>query len=132
MNTSTPMAKKSKTALAVSVLIVLGVGTYQLQAPVAAPAAQPASIATPVSVAQVIEKPIVEWSDYSGHIEAIEHVQIRPRVNGTIDAVHFQEGQVVNKGAPLFTIDPRPYEAALAKAQATRESARLLDRASIR
>lgn len=124
MNTSTPMAKKSKTTLAVSVLIVLGVGTYQIQAPVAAPAAQPASIATPVSVAQVIEKPIVEWSDYSGRIEAIEHVQIRPRVNGTIDAVHFQEGQVVNKGAPLFTIDPRPYEAALAKAQATRESAR--------
>ncbi|WP_095194866.1 efflux RND transporter periplasmic adaptor subunit [Pseudomonas sp. Irchel 3A7] len=124
MNTSTPMAKKSKTALAVSVLIVLGVGTYQIQEPVAAPAAQPASIATPVSVAQVIEKPIVEWSDYSGRIEAIEHVQIRPRVNGTIDAVHFQEGQVVNKGAPLFTIDPRPYEAALAKAQATRESAR--------
>lgn len=124
MNTSTPMAKKSKTALAVSVLIVLGVGTYQIQEPVAAPAAQPASIATPVSVAQVIEKPIVEWSDYSGRIEAIEHVQIRPRVNGTIDAVHFQEGQVVNKGALLFTIDPRPYEAALAKAQATRESAR--------
>lgn len=124
MKTSKPMAKKSKTALAVSVLIVLGVGSYQLQGPVAAPAAYAPIPATPVGVAQVIEKPVTEWSDFSGRIEAIEHVEIRPRVNGTIDAVHFQEGQIVNKGAPLFTIDPRPYQAALAKAQATRESAK--------
>jgi multidrug efflux system membrane fusion protein len=124
MKTSTPMAKKSKTALAVSVLIVLGVGSYQMQGPVAAPAPQAVSHATPVTVAEVIEKPVIEWNDFSGRIEAIEHVQIRPRVNGTIDAVHFQEGQVVNKGAPLFTIDPRPYQAALAKAEATRESAK--------
>ncbi|MFJ7795700.1 efflux RND transporter periplasmic adaptor subunit [Pseudomonas sp. NPDC096950] len=124
MKTSKPMAKNSKTALAVSVLIVLGVGSYQVQGPVAAPAAQAPTPATAVGVAEVIEKPVTEWSDFSGRIEAIEHVEIRPRVNGTIDAVHFQEGQIVNKGAPLFTIDPRPYQAALAKAQATRESAK--------
>ncbi len=124
MKTSKPMAKKNKNALAVRALIVLGVGSYQVQGPVAAPAASPAITATPVGVAEVIEKPVVEWSDFSGRVEAIEHVQIRPRVNGTIDAVHFQEGQVVNKGAPLFTIDPRPYQAALAKAEATRESAK--------
>lgn len=124
MKTSKPMAKNSKTALAVSVLIVLGVGSYQVQGPVAAPAAQAPAPATAVGVAEVIEKPVTEWSDFSGRIEAIEHVEIRPRVNGTIDAVHFQEGQIVNKGAPLFTIDPRPYQAALAKAQATRESAK--------
>ncbi|WP_404936853.1 efflux RND transporter periplasmic adaptor subunit [Pseudomonas sp. JDS08PS003] len=125
MKTSKPMAKKSKTALAVSVLIILGVGSYQIQRPVAAPAAQSEITATSVSVAQVIEKMVVEWSDFSGQVEAVEHVQIRPRVNGTIDAVHFQEGQMVTKGATLFTIDPRPYQAALAKAQATREIAKV-------
>lgn len=119
------MAKKSKTALAVSVLIVLGVGTYQMQRPVAAPAAQPAVTAIPVGVAEVVEKLMVEWRDFSGRVEAVEHVQIRPRVNGTIDVVHFQEGQVVTKGTPLFTIDPRPYQAAFAKAEATRESAKV-------
>ncbi|WP_095192492.1 efflux RND transporter periplasmic adaptor subunit [Pseudomonas sp. Irchel 3A7] len=124
MKTSKTMAKKNKTALAVSVLIVLGVGSYQIQEPVAAPAPQAASVATPVTVEEVVEKPVIEWSDFSGRIEAIEHVKIRPRVNGTIDVVHFQEGQVVNKGAPLFTIDPRPYQAVLAKAEATRESAK--------
>ncbi|WP_123728167.1 efflux RND transporter periplasmic adaptor subunit [Pseudomonas protegens] len=125
MKNSKPMAKKSKTALAVSVLIILGVGSYQIQRPVAAPAAQSEITATSVSVAQVIEKMVVEWSDFSGRVEAVEHVQIRPRVNGTIDAVHFQEGQMVTKGATLFTIDPRPYQAALAKAQATREIAKV-------
>ncbi|MFJ7146215.1 efflux RND transporter periplasmic adaptor subunit [Pseudomonas protegens] len=125
MKNSKPMAKKSKTALAVSVLIILGVGSYQIQRPVAAPAAQSEITATSVSVAQVIEKMVVEWSDFSGQVEAVEHVQIRPRVNGTIDAVHFQEGQMVTKGATLFTIDPRPYQAALAKAQATREIAKV-------
>jgi multidrug efflux system membrane fusion protein len=121
MKTSKPNLKKSNTAIALGVLMVLGVSTYYMQAPVAAPEPRATSLAIPVSVAEVIEKPVTEWNDFSGRIEAIEHVQIRPRVSGTIDVVHFQEGQVVSKGLPLFTIDPRPYQAVLAKAQATRE-----------
>ena len=72
----------------------------------------------PVSVAKVIEKSVVEWDEFSGRITAIESVQIRPQVSGTITEIHFQDGQLVKKGDPLFTIDPRPFKAALASAQA--------------
>src|SRR6185369_4430802 len=86
-----------------------------------APATQSAPAA--VSVAPALEKSIIEWDDFSGRVEAIEHVEIRPRVAGTIDVVHFKEGQLVNKGDPLFTIDPRPYQAELARAEAAQAGA---------
>jgi multidrug efflux system membrane fusion protein len=70
-----------------------------------------------------MEKSIIEWDDFSGRVEAIEHVEIRPRVAGTIDVVHFKEGQLVKKGDPLFTIDPRPYQAELARAAAAQAGA---------
>lgn len=124
MKSSKPLVRKSSTAIALGILIVMGVSTYYVQEPVAAPALHAANPAIPVTIDQVIKKPVTEWNDFSGRIEAIEHVQIRPRVTGTIDVVHFQEGQVVSKGTPLFTIDPRPYQAALAKARATREIAK--------
>jgi multidrug efflux system membrane fusion protein len=76
-----------------------------------------------VSVAKVIEKSVVEWDEFSGRVTAIESVQIRPQVSGTITEIHFQDGQLVNKGDLLFTIDPRPFQAALASAQATLASA---------
>ena len=74
--------------------------------------------AAPVSVAEVIEKQVQLWHDFSGRLNAVEHVEIRPRVSGTIDKVHFKNGDVVKAGDKLFTIDPRPYEAALAAAAA--------------
>jgi multidrug efflux system membrane fusion protein len=83
----------------------------------------PAMPPTPVSVAKVMEKPVVEWDEFSGRITAIESVQIRPQVSGTITKIDFQDGQLVKKGDPLFTIDPRPFQAALASAQATLASA---------
>lgn len=128
MNTSALTRNIGRRALGLGTLLVLGVAGYYFAgpAPTAAPptSATPATpVTTPVDVASVIEKPIIEWNDFSGRVEAVESVEIRPRVTGTIDAVHFQEGQMVAKGAALFTIDPRPYQADLAKAQATRESA---------
>jgi multidrug efflux system membrane fusion protein len=124
MKPTKPLVKKSAIAVALGVLIVMGVSTYCMQEPIAAPAAPTINHAISVTIIEVRKETVTEWSDFSGQIEAIEHVQIRPRVNGTIDQVHFQEGQVVSKGAPLFTIDPRPYQAALAKAQATCEIAK--------
>ncbi len=56
-------------------------------------------------------------------MEAVDHVDIRPLMPGTIVAVHFRDGQLVKKGDPLFTIDPRPYEAAVDQAQAQLASA---------
>lgn len=73
---------------------------------------------TPVSVAKVIEKPVTEWDEFSGRIHAIDHVEIRPQVSGVIEQVFFKDGQLVKKGDPLFLIDPRPFQAALANAQA--------------
>src|SRR5258706_6433066 len=70
-----------------------------------APATTPPAPA--VSVAPVIERPITEWDEFSGRVQAVEHVEVRPRVSGTIDAIHFREGQMVRAGDLLFTIDPR-------------------------
>ena len=71
----------------------------------------------------MIEKSVIEWDDFSGRVEAIERVEIRPRVAGTIEAVHFKEGQLVRKGDALFTIDPRPYQAEVARAEAAQAGA---------
>jgi multidrug efflux system membrane fusion protein len=80
-----------------------------------------------VSVAPVVQKPITEWDDYSGHIEAIESAEIRPRVAGHLRRVHYREGGLVAKGALLFTIDDREYAAAAdaARADAARAEARV-------
>lgn len=74
--------------------------------------------AMPVSVAKVVERETSEWEEYSGRLAAVDRVEIRPRVQGTVDAIHFAESQMVKTGDPLFTIDPKPYEAALQSAQA--------------
>jgi membrane fusion protein, multidrug efflux system len=78
---------------------------------------------TKVTIAPVLEKSVIEWNEYSGRIEAIENVKIRTRVGGAIDLIHFKDGQIVKKGDLLFTIDPRPYQAELAKEEAYKSSA---------
>lgn len=81
----------------------------EMTAAIAAGAEQPQAM--PASVATTIGREIVEWSEFSGRLRAAEDVQIRPRVSGTIDAVHFKEGDLVKQGKTLFTIDIRPYKA---------------------
>ncbi|MFO1205029.1 MAG: efflux RND transporter periplasmic adaptor subunit [Burkholderiales bacterium] len=73
----------------------------------------------PVSVAPALEKQIVETDEFPGRIEAIDHVEVRARVTGYIQSVHFKSGAEVKKGDLLFLIDPRPFEAIVAQAQAT-------------
>ncbi len=63
-----------------------------------------------VTVAQVIVRPVQPSREFSGHIEAVNTVKLRPRVDGYIESIHFQEGDLVNKGELLFQIDPRPYQ----------------------
>lgn len=77
----------------------------------------------PVSVATVIDKSVTEWDEFSGRVQPVDRVEIRPQVSGLIVAVHFDEGQMVKKGDPLFTIDPRPFQAELTQAQAALEGA---------
>lgn len=64
------------------------------------------------------QREVTEWQEFTGRFEAVEEVAIRARVTGYLDAVHFKDGQMVNKGDLLFEIDPRPFQAALAHAEA--------------
>ncbi|MCC3704235.1 efflux RND transporter periplasmic adaptor subunit [Rouxiella badensis] len=71
-----------------------------------------------VSVAAVVVKPIKQWDEFTGRVEAVQSVQLRPRVSGYIDKVNYVEGQEVKKGQVLFTIDDRTYRAAQEQALA--------------
>ena len=71
-----------------------------------------------VTVAQPVVKKIVEWDAFTGRLEAVDLVEVRARVGGYLQSVHFDEGQIVEKNDLLFIIDPRPFEAELAAAQA--------------
>jgi len=71
-----------------------------------------------VTVAPVEERKLVEWQEFTGRVEAMETVELRPRVSGYLMAVHFESGQLVEKDQKLFTIDPRAFETRLAQAAA--------------
>lgn len=87
-------------------------------------AAAAAPAAPPVSAAVVIEKPVAETQEFSGRLEPVETVEIRPRVSGYITAVNFKAGAEVKKGDVLFVIDPRPYQAEADRAGAAASAAR--------
>lgn len=72
----------------------------------------------PVSVATVTESDIAAWEEFSGRLEAVERVDIRSRVAGAVQASHFREGALVKKGELLISIDPAPFEAEVARADA--------------
>ncbi len=76
-----------------------------------------------VTVAPVERKEIVEWAEFTGRSEAVESVEVRPRVSGHIQQVRFQSGQMVKKGEVLFLIDPRWYQADHDRRQAELEQA---------
>jgi membrane fusion protein, multidrug efflux system len=76
-----------------------------------------------VTVQQPQLATVTNWDEYPGHLEAVEMVEIRPRVAGYIDSIHFQDGAEVKAGDLLFVIDPRPYQAELEQAQARRQEA---------
>jgi RND family efflux transporter MFP subunit len=77
-----------------------------------------------VTVAAVEERNITEWDEFVGRLEAVESVEVRPRVSGYIERVVFSAGKEVHKGELLFQIDPRPYQAELARAEADLVQAR--------
>ena len=93
----------------------------------ARPAAQPADPPPPkVSVSAVLIRNVTEWDEFTGRLEAVNTVAVRPRVSGFVSAVRFREGALVRRGDLLFQIDPRPFQAEvdrlnaeLARARAT-------------
>jgi RND family efflux transporter MFP subunit len=101
-------------AAAFSILLLVLNGCDRAEsssAPVAAPA-------PPVTVASAVAGKVKDWDEFTGRFEAIQHVELRPRVSGYVERVAFVEGSEVRKGDLLFAIDPRPYQATLEHAQA--------------
>ena len=99
-------------ALSILLLTLNGCGRAESSGVTAAPPAPP------VSVASAIAGKVKDWDEFTGRFEAIQHVELRPRVSGYIERVAFVEGSEVHKGDLLFAIDPRPYQATLEHAQA--------------
>jgi RND family efflux transporter MFP subunit len=107
-------------------VIAVAAGLYWYQRSGAGAAAPAASAAMPppeVTVATPLQHEIVEWDEYTGQFSAVDFVEMRPRVSGYIESVHFKDGQLVNAGDLLYIIDPRPFDIALASAQAQLENA---------
>ena len=113
--------KRSRRVWAVlAIILAVAAGWWLLrgqQAPAAAPPMPVVTVATP------LQREVTEWDEFIGRFEASKSVEVRPQVSGQVTAVHFTDGQYVRQGAPLFTIDPRPYRASLAEAQASVASA---------
>ncbi|MEP7314370.1 MAG: efflux RND transporter periplasmic adaptor subunit [Pseudomonadota bacterium] len=86
--------------------------------------APPAAAPPAVLVAHPLAQRVADWDDYAGRFEAVDAVDVRPRVSGAIQSVHFEDGQKVQKGQLLFVIDPRPYAALLARSKADLAGAR--------
>ncbi|MFG1428725.1 efflux RND transporter periplasmic adaptor subunit [Roseixanthobacter glucoisosaccharinicivorans] len=108
------IAALAATALSAGLAIpyVMPHGAAQASDPAKAPAG------VPVSVAVIEKRDAPVWDEFSGRLEAIERVELRSRVAGAIQAVHFREGALVKEGALLITIDPAPYQAEVDRTQA--------------
>jgi RND family efflux transporter MFP subunit len=111
-----PSRQLALRALLLAAALALGGARCAPDAPEAKPPA--------VDVAHPVVREIVEWDEYSGRVEAVERVEVRARVSGYIESIRFVDGQIVEPGDLLFVIDPRPYRAALSRAEAELASAR--------
>lgn len=87
----------------------------------AKPPSKPAPPA--VTVAKPLVKQVTDWDEYTGRLEAVDSVEVRARVSGYLQSVHFKDGAIVERGDLLFVIDPRPYQAALDQAVARADQA---------
>ena len=107
-------------AIALALLASGGIAFYHATAKPASPLASPA---VPVIVETLKPQRISPWSEFSGRINAVDYAEIRPEVSGRITEIRFKDGQQVKAGDILFVIDPRPYQAAAAKARGDLASA---------
>jgi membrane fusion protein, multidrug efflux system len=103
-------------AVALVALGAIGIGQFGRVAQAnSGPTTPPA---TPVSVAQVLSLDVAAWNEFSGRLEAVERVDVRARVSGAVQQLHFREGSLVKAGDLLVTIDPAPYQAEVARFEA--------------
>lgn len=115
------LPRRFRPAAAASVsfsLLLAGCGESQPNAQAVAPPPAPK-----VTVAKPVKKLVSDYDEYVGRFVAYDFVEVRSRVSGYLDKIHFTDGQMIKEGDDLFTIDRRPFEAALAQAKAGREQA---------
>lgn len=123
MSSNHTQIRKSWAALGLTGLL-LGLGLFGGLGAGSSPAMAAGTEVPIVTVAHPKIREIIEWDEFTGRFEAVQRVEVRARVSGYLQSVHFEEGQIVNQGALLFVIDPRPYEAAVARAEAELARAR--------
>ena len=111
-----------KLILPLALLVILAVIGYSIF--VKAPVQKPPSMGpAPVDIAQVVQRDVTVWQEFSGRMQAVDRVDVRPQIAGTIESINFKDGDTVEKNQLLFQIDPRPYQAAVLSAKARAEYA---------
>lgn len=117
---------KKKILFGSSALAVAVASAVWLSAGSSSHAAEPAAAAPApeVTVAQVLLRPVADSATFTGRVQAVDAIDVKPRVGGYIDSAHFREGANVKKGDLLFTIDPRPYKAEVDRLAANLAQAR--------
>jgi membrane fusion protein, multidrug efflux system len=118
MNTAIPHRRRILALAVAATLLVGGATALHLNTSKAGAPAQAAPAAMPVPVATVTRTDVALWDEFSGRLEAVERVDVRSRVAGAVQSIHFSEGALVKAGDLLVTIDPAPYAAEVERAQA--------------
>jgi multidrug efflux system membrane fusion protein len=104
-------------------LVILALGYFGFSLYKGGQAAAPQAAAPPVTVSKPLQRDVDSRLGFLGQFSAIDRVELRAQVGGTLTEIHFQDGQIVHRGDLLFVIDPRPYEIKLAQAKAQLETA---------
>jgi RND family efflux transporter MFP subunit len=115
-----PTGRITVVALVAFASALAGCGDSQPQAQSAAAAPPPPQ----VTVSKPVKKLVADHDEYVGRFVAVDYVEVRARVSGYLDTIHFKDGEMVSKGAPLFTIDRRPFQATLDQTKAALSQAR--------
>jgi RND family efflux transporter MFP subunit len=110
--------KQSAVAAAITLSLLAGACRQEQQQQAAPPPPK-------VSVAKPLERAVTEWDEYTGRFDAVQTVEVRARVSGVLMEVKFRDGDLVKRGDPLFTIDPRPFERVLERERANLASAQV-------
>ena len=116
------MPKTNKSSIAIT--LIAPIAALILSACARNEAAETPAAPPPVQAAKVVSKSVTEFDEFTGRFEAVERVEVRPRVSGYVMATKFEQGHEVKKGDILYVIDPRPYQATLKHAQAELTRAR--------
>ncbi|HWV17969.1 MAG TPA: efflux RND transporter periplasmic adaptor subunit [Rhodocyclaceae bacterium] len=113
-------SKRTTYSLAVAGIVAVTACAWGISGSKEARADAPPAAAqgVPVEVAEVVTRKITDWTHFSGRLEAVDRVEVRPQVTGVLTAVHFKDGALVKKGDVLFTIDQRQYAAEVFGAEA--------------